>query len=100
MNIIPRFPGIVLNAETLPLDQVTKLPVDHPTIQDLLHHPLLFTIYNLWKWRRSRPSARDGVQRSQRQFDHIEDGMESTHRRRKAEAVHTITNLTVDWEWS
>jgi len=26
-NIIPRFPGVVFNTETLPLDQVMKLPV-------------------------------------------------------------------------
>jgi len=48
MNNIPRFPGIVLNTETLPFDQVTQFPVDHPTIQDFLHHPLFFTIHNFW----------------------------------------------------
>jgi len=42
----------------------------------------------------------DGVRRTQRQLDHIEDWMKSTHRQRKAELVHTITNLTIDWEQS
>jgi len=46
MNIIPRFPGIVLNTETFPFDQVTQFPVNHLTIQDFLHHPLFFAIHN------------------------------------------------------
>jgi len=48
MNIIPRFPGIVLNTETLSFHQVTQFLVHHPTIQDFLHHPLLFAIHNFW----------------------------------------------------
>jgi len=42
----PNFPGIVLNTETLPFDQVMQFLVDHPTIQDFLHHPLFFAIHN------------------------------------------------------
>ena len=48
MNIIPRFPGIVFNTETIPFDQVTQFPVDHLTVQDFLHYPLLLAIYNFW----------------------------------------------------
>jgi len=66
MNIIPRFPGVVFNTKTLPLHQVTKFPVNHPTIQDFLHYPLFFTINNFWKWRQSCPSARNRVQWSQK----------------------------------
>jgi len=42
----PKIPGVVFNTKTLPLDQVTKLLVDHLTVQDFLHHPLFFAIHN------------------------------------------------------
>jgi len=100
MNNIPRFPGVVFNTKTLQFDQVIKFPVDHPTIQDFFHYPLFFAIYNFQKQRWSHLLARNGVRRSHRQFDYIEDRMKLTHRQREAEVVHTVTNLTVNQEWS
>jgi len=59
MNIILRFPGVVFNTKTLPLDQVTKLAVDHPTIQDFLHYPLFFTIYNFPEMEAESPHGQE-----------------------------------------
>jgi hypothetical protein len=47
MDIVPRFPRVVLNAKVLPFNQVPKLPVDHLAVQDLFYNPFLFTIYDI-----------------------------------------------------
>ena len=49
MNISPRFPGIVLNSVSFPLDQVVQFPVNHLTVQDLFHDPFFFSIYDFQK---------------------------------------------------
>jgi hypothetical protein len=42
----------MLYAKVFPLYQVPEPSVDYPTVQDLFYHTHLFTIDDLWRWRR------------------------------------------------
>jgi len=52
VEIFRVFPGISLYLIAFPLDQVLEFPSEHPTVQDLFHNVLLFSIYEFqWWWR-------------------------------------------------
>ena len=47
MHIVPRLPRVVFNSEVFPLYEVAEFPVNHFAVQDLFHHPFLFSVDNL-----------------------------------------------------
>jgi hypothetical protein len=71
----------VLGCETLPFDEVPKLPVHHLTVQYLFYYPFFFAVDDLGKWRRRCMSAEDWILRGGCQFDNIEYRMNATHGR-------------------
>ena len=73
MNIFLRFPGIVLNSISFPLDQVAQFPVNHLTVQDLFHNPFFFSIYNFRKWGKEWVSPMYRVFRCKGQLNDIKD---------------------------
>ena len=46
MNVVPGFPGVVLNSISFPFNQVSQFLVYHLAIQNLFHNPFLFSIYD------------------------------------------------------
>ena len=93
MQIIPRLPGIMLNSESFPFNQVAQFPVDDFAVQDLLHNPFLFSIYNLQEWRGKGMLSMYRVFQGQCQLDYIENRMKVAHGEGKSEMVCTISNL-------
>ena len=49
VDIVPGFPSIVFNFESVPLDQVMQFPIDHSAIQNLLYDPFFFSINDFWE---------------------------------------------------
>jgi hypothetical protein len=64
---------IVTLVITLELDQVLQSVVTHVAVQDSLDLILFLTIDESWGWGWCRWSARDGIRKRRRQFDHRED---------------------------
>ena len=93
MQIIPRLPGIVFNSESFPFNQVAQFPVDDFTIQDLLHNPFLFSVYNLREWRGKGVSSVYRVFRGWCQLDYVENRMKAAHGGGKLKVVCTISDL-------
>ena len=93
VQIIPRLPGIMFNSESFPFNQVTQFPVDDFAVQDLLHNPFLFSIYNLWEWRGKGMSSTYRVFQGQCQLDYIENRMKAAHGGGELEAVCAISDL-------
>jgi hypothetical protein len=48
MNVIPSLPRVVFDTETFSFDEILQFPVDHLTVQNLLHYPFLFAIDYFW----------------------------------------------------
>lgn len=82
MYIVPWFPGVVFCSEILPFYQVPQFPVHHPTVQDFLYHPLLFSINNFRGWWRRGVASDYGIWGCRCQLDHTEDRVEPLHRLR------------------
>ena len=95
---VPRFPRVVFDPKTLPLDEEAKFSIDHPTVQDLLHYPLFLTIDNLRRGWGLSMATKYRVRWSRGQLDYIEHRMEPTHGRRESEPVCTITDSFFDRE--
>ena len=93
MQIIPRLPGIMFNSESFPFNQVAQFPVDNFAVQDLLHNPFLFSVYNLREWRGKEMSSMYRVFQGQFQLDYIENRMKVAHGGGKLKAVCAISNL-------
>ena len=73
MNVVPGFPGIVLNPISFPFNQVSQFPVYHLAIQDLFQNPFLLSIYDLWEQGRKWVLSLYGVFWCRSQFNDIED---------------------------
>ena len=93
MQIIPRLPGIMFDSESFPFNQVAQFLVDDFAVQDLLHNPFLFSIYNLREWRGKGMSSMYRVFRGQCQLDYIENRMKAAHGGGKLKAVCAISDL-------
>ena len=93
MQIIPRLPGIVFNSKSFPFNQVAQFPVDDFAVQDLLHNPFLFSIYNLREWRGKGVLSMYRVFRGQCQLDYIENRMKVAHGGGKLKVVCAISDL-------
>ena len=74
VQIILRLPGIMFHSESFPFNQVAQFPVDDFAVQDLLHNPFLFSIYNLREWRGEGVLSMYRVFRGQCQLDYVENG--------------------------
>ena len=93
MQIILRLPGIMFNSKSFPFNQVAQFPVDDFAVQDLLHNPFLFSIYNLQEWRGKGMLSTYGVFRGQCQLDYVENRMKAAHGGGKSETVCAISDL-------
>ena len=93
VQIILRFPGIMFDSGSFPFNQVAQFPVDDFAVQDLLHNPFLFSIYNLQEWRGKGVSSMYRVFQGQCQLDYIENRMKAAHGGGKLKAVCAISDL-------
>jgi hypothetical protein len=93
MNIIPRFPRVMLDSETLPLYKILQFPIDHLTIQNFFDNPFLFFIHNFQRWWRFWNMTSNRIRQSWSEFDNIEDRMKMAYRSGKFQTIGTTTNL-------
>ena len=93
VQIIPRLPGIMFHSESFLFNQVAQFPVDDSAVQDLLHNPFLFSVYNLREWRGKGVLSMYRVFWGQCQLDYVENGMKAAHGGGKLKAVCTISDL-------
>ena len=84
----------MFNSESFPFNQVTQFLVDDFAVQDLLHNPFLFSIYNLQdqEWRGKGMSSTYRVFWGQCQLNYVENRMKATHGGGKLEAVCAISD--------
>ena len=57
VHVVPGLPQIVFDSEVFLLYEVAEFPVDHFAVQDLFHHPFLFSVDDLWEWLISKPGT-------------------------------------------
>ena len=50
MDVVPGFPRVMFNSESVPLDQVMQFLIDYSAIQDLFYDPFFFSINDFWEW--------------------------------------------------
>jgi hypothetical protein len=80
MNVIPRFPRIMLDSKIFPLHKIPQFPIDHLTIQNFFHNPFLFSIHNFWRWQRLQNMTSNRIRQSWSEFDDIEDRIKTAYR--------------------
>jgi hypothetical protein len=73
----------------LPLYQVLQAVIAHPAVQYGLNLILVLTVDERWGWGWCRASARDGIWKCDRQFDHGEHGMKAAEAGRKSKTICT-----------
>ena len=90
----------MFDSEVFPLYEVAEFPVDHFAVQDLFHHPFLFSVDNLREWLRGCTPSGYRIFWCWGEFYHIEDGVDAFHGCRKLEMVHAVAHLPLDQEWA
>ena len=83
----------MFDSKSFPFNQVAQFLVNDFAVQDLLHNPFLFSIYNLREWRRKEMLSMYRVFRGQCQFDYVENRMKAAHGGGKLEVVCAISGL-------
>ena len=73
LNTIRILPGVSFYSITFPFDQVLKLSLEHPTIEDFLYEVFFFTIDEFWRWWQGPVLARNQVRRCWGQLNHIKE---------------------------
>ena len=73
VDVIPGFPRVVFDAESLPFDKILQFLVDHSAVQNFLHYPFLFSIYDLRERRGLRVPSLCRVFQGWSKFDSIEN---------------------------
>jgi len=87
LDVRGHLPGVVLSAETLPLNQELEPPPMPATIQYLFHLPLWFSVDDDgWRWGLRLPFWYQIIQ-SGRQLDHVEHQMQLSQSVRQLESV-------------
>jgi hypothetical protein len=92
-NIIPRFPRIMFHSVSFPFDEVTKFPIDHPTVQYLLDRPLFFSFNDLRRRRWFRTSTGNRIRDGRGQLDDIKNGVKPFHGERELQTVSSVSDL-------
>ena len=88
----------MFDSEVFPLYEVAEFPVDHFAVQDLFHHPFLFSIDDLREWLRGCLPSGYWIFRCRGEFYHVEDGVDVFHGCWKPETVRAVAHLLFDQE--
>jgi hypothetical protein len=79
-EVSSRFPTVVADVVTFPLDQVFDSAVSHATIQDLFDFEMFVAVDQCGSGRRTGFSSWDGVRDIEREFRDGENSVKATKR--------------------
>ena len=88
----------MFDSKVFPLCEVAEFLVDHFAVQDLFHHPFLFSVNNLQEWLRGCTPSGYWIFWRRGDFYHVEYGVDAFHGCQKPETVHAVAHLPLDQE--